>query len=157
MRRLRLAIKLPQQVQIALLIMRHRQLILIIATTGDFTYRALLQLDNLVNQTSAAATISFLTAGKTTAANSKLKLVLQSRCSIDDSGNITSSDGDQLYLDSTGNLTKNQAGNPSKATVSGLLGNMAADGTAVETTGIQQTHRLRVTVVTAKDEYRYSY
>lgn len=97
------------------------------ATSNTFSYTA-----DGVNQTNAAANL-IPAAGKTTAASVTIGGTAQN-VNIDDSGNITSSDGDQLYLDSTGNLTKNQAGNPSKATVSGLLGNMAADGTAVKTT-----------------------
>ena len=97
------------------------------ATSNTFSYTA-----DGVNQTNAAANL-IPAAGKTTAASVTIGGTAQN-VNIDDSGNITSSDGDQLYLDSTGNLTKNQAGNPNKATVSGLLGNTDAKGTAVKTT-----------------------
>lgn len=97
------------------------------ATSNTFSYTA-----DGVNQTNAAANL-IPAAGKTTAASVTIGGTAQN-VNIDDSGNITSSDGDQLYLDSTGNLTKNQAGNPKKATVSGLLGNTDAKGTAVKTT-----------------------
>ncbi|EFB7571697.1 FliC/FljB family flagellin [Escherichia coli] len=97
------------------------------ATSNTFSYTA-----DGVNQTNAAANL-IPAAGKTTAASVTIGGTAQN-VNIDDSGNITSSDGDQLYLDSTGNLTKNQAGNPNKATVSGLLGNTDANGTAVKTT-----------------------
>ncbi|MCQ1760319.1 FliC/FljB family flagellin [Escherichia coli] len=97
------------------------------ATSNTFSYTA-----DGVNQTNAAANL-IPAAGKTTAASVTIGGTAQN-VNIDDSGNITSGDGDQLYLDSTGNLTKNQAGNPNKATVSGLLGNTDAKGTAVKTT-----------------------
>ncbi|EKT8795331.1 FliC/FljB family flagellin [Escherichia coli] len=97
------------------------------ATSNTFSYTA-----DGVNQTNAAANL-IPAAGKATAASVTIGGTAQN-VNIDDSGNITSSDGDQLYLDSTGNLTKNQAGNPNKATVSGLLGNTDAKGTAVKTT-----------------------
>lgn len=97
------------------------------ATSNTFSYTA-----DGVNQTNAAANL-IPAAGKTTAASVTIGGTAQN-VNIDDSGNITSSDGDQLYLDSTGNLTKNQAGNPNKATVSGLLVNTDAKGTAVKTT-----------------------
>ncbi len=97
------------------------------ATSNTFSYTA-----DGVNQTNAAANL-IPAAGKTTAASVTIGGTAQN-VNIDDSGNITSSDGDQLYLDSTGNLTKNQAGNPNKATVPGLLGNTDAKGTAVKTT-----------------------
>ncbi|CNG26505.1 FliC/FljB family flagellin [Yersinia kristensenii] len=48
-------------------------------------------------------------------------------------GTITAEDGSALFLDSTGNLTKNQAGTPTAATLDKLMTN--TDGTdAVETT-----------------------
>jgi len=105
------------------------------ATATDYTYNAdsktfsytaasASQADALANLVPAA--------GKTVSASVTIGGATQNVV-IDDAGNITS-DGDQLYLDSTGNLTKNQAGTPDKATVAGLLSNMAADGTAVETT-----------------------
>lgn len=97
------------------------------ATSNTFSYTA-----DGVNQTNAAANL-IPAAGKTTAASVTIGGTAQN-VNIDDSGNITSSDGDQLYLDSTGNLTKNYAGTPNKATVSGLLGNTDANCTAVKTT-----------------------
>ncbi|WP_145531683.1 FliC/FljB family flagellin [Yersinia kristensenii] len=49
-------------------------------------------------------------------------------------GKITAEDGTALFLDSTGNLTKNSAGNPTAATLDKLMTNANAATAAVKTT-----------------------
>lgn len=85
-----------------------------------------------VTQANAAANL-IPAAGKTVSASVDIGGTKQ-KVVIDDAGNIKSSDGDQLYLDSTGNLTKNTAGSPDQATLDGLLKNKDSGGAAVPTT-----------------------
>ena len=105
------------------------------ATPTDYTYNADTKTFSYtakgVTQANAASNL-IPAAGKTVAASVDIGGTKQNVV-IDDAGNITSSDGDQLYLDKTGNLTKNTAGTPPKATLDGLLKNENG-GTAVATT-----------------------
>ncbi len=105
------------------------------AVSTDYTYNADSKTFSYtatgVAQADAAANL-IPAAGKTVSASVDIGGTKQSVV-IDDAGNIKSNDGDQLYLDTTGNLTKNSAGTPPKATLDGLLKN-ANGGTAVATT-----------------------
>ncbi|WP_336654327.1 FliC/FljB family flagellin [Leclercia adecarboxylata] len=105
------------------------------AVSTDYTYNADSKTFSYtatgVAQADAAANL-IPAAGKTVSASVDIGGTKQNVV-IDDAGNIKSSDGDQLYLDTTGNLTKNSAGTPPKATLDGLLKN-ANGGTAVATT-----------------------
>ena len=105
------------------------------AVSTDYTYNADSKTFSYtatgVAQADAAANL-IPAAGKTVSASVDIGGTKQNVV-IDDAGNIKSSDGDQLYLDTAGNLTKNSAGTPPKATLDGLLKN-ANGGTAVATT-----------------------
>ncbi|WP_285111236.1 FliC/FljB family flagellin [Leclercia adecarboxylata] len=105
------------------------------AVSTDYTYNADSKTFSYtatgVAQADAAANL-IPAAGKTVSASVDIGGTKQNVV-IDDAGNIKSSDGDQLYLDTTGNLTKNSAGTPPKATLDDLLKN-ANGGTAVATT-----------------------
>ncbi|MEE9653172.1 FliC/FljB family flagellin [Kluyvera ascorbata] len=106
------------------------------ATATDYTYNADTKTFSYtatgVSQANALTNL-MPAAGKTVAASVDIGGTKQNVV-IDDAGNITSSDGDKLYLDTTGNLTKNSAGTPPTATLAGLLKNENAGGTAVSTT-----------------------
>jgi len=92
------------------------------STTGEFSF----SLANVAN----ADVINNLkpAAGEVKAASVTIGTTSQDIL-IDSDGNITAADGDALYLDTTGNLTKNTAGAPPAATLSNLTASMSNNAT----------------------------
>ncbi|EMM1484142.1 FliC/FljB family flagellin [Enterobacter kobei] len=83
----------------------------------------------------SANALSYLTKGGSATATVKIGTTTQDVI-IDSAGNITAADDNsQLYLDTTGNLTKNSAGSPPAASLAGLMANTNDAGT----TGVMTT------------------
>ena len=94
----------------------------------------------------SANALSYLTKGGSATATVKIGTTTQDVI-IDSAGNITAADDNsQLYLDTTGNLTKNSAGSPPAASLAGLMANTNDAGT----TGV-------MTTITTADKGTFGY
>ncbi|MBB5213335.1 flagellin-like hook-associated protein FlgL [Parapusillimonas granuli] len=92
---------------------------------GSFTF-------NVAAGASAAGLQSYLTPSAGDTVEAKIEIGGKSiDVIIASSGAITTKGGDELYLDSTGNLTQNGAGTPPVATLAGLISNKSGVATAV--------------------------
>lgn len=104
-----------------------------VAATAGYTYDA--ENDTMTFDAAGAAKADVITnispaTGETTAATITIGGTSQDVI-IDSNGNFTAADdGAVLYLDTTGNLTKNSAGTPPQATITNLADSMGAGGNA---------------------------
>ena len=81
----------------------------------------------------SANALNYLTKGGSATATVKIGTTTQDVI-IDSAGNITAADDNaQLYLDTTGNLTKNSAGTPPAATLAGLMSGASAVASEITT------------------------